>query len=401
VHEETQLIALIAIGLALAVVGGYIAVSLRLSPIIGYLLAGIAVGPRTPGFVGDAELAHQVAEIGVILLMFGVGQHFSIKELWEMRTVALPGAFVQIGLVTVLTAVITLAWGWPFRCGLVFGLALSVASTVVLIRALETQNATNSPDGKIAIAWLIVEDLAMVLALVLLPALTGQPGGEASTADHAGHGVWLSLGVALGKVILFIALMLLLGARFFPWLLARIERTRSRELFTLTVAAMAIATAYGSAKLFGVSFALGAFFAGVVINESSLSKRAAADLQPFQDAFGVLFFVAVGMMFDPAILLQQPVRVLIVVAIIIIGKSFCAIPVVLVLRRPMSTALIVSAALAQIGEFSFILAALAVHLGLITLDVQNLILAGALISITLNPLVFFAVKRLHRMPAMA
>jgi monovalent cation:H+ antiporter-2, CPA2 family len=398
VHEETQLIALIAIGLALAVVGGYIAVSLRLSPIIGYLLAGIAVGPRTPGFVGDAELAHQVAEIGVILLMFGVGQHFSVKELWEMRTVALPGAFVQIAVVTVLTAVITLAWGWTFRCGLVFGLALSVASTVVLIRALENQNAANSSDGKIAIAWLIVEDLAMVLALVLLPALAGQPGGEASAA---GHGIWLSLGIALGKVILFIALMLVLGARFFPWLLARVERTRSRELFTLTVTAMAIATAYASAKLFGVSFALGAFFAGVVINESSLSKRAAADLQPFQDAFGVLFFVAVGMLFDPAILVREPLRVLIVVAIIIIGKSLCAIGVVLALRRPLSTALMVSAALAQIGEFSFILAALAVHLGIITLDVQNLILAGALISITLNPLVFSAAKRLHLRPATA
>jgi monovalent cation:H+ antiporter-2, CPA2 family len=401
VHEEPQLIALIAIGLALAVVGGYIAVSLRLSPIIGYLLAGIAVGPRTPGFVGDAELAHQVAEIGVILLMFGVGQHFSIKELWEMRTVALPGAFVQIGLVTVLTAVITLAWGWSFRCGLVFGLALSVASTVVLIRALESQGAASSPDGKIAIAWLIVEDLAMVLALVLLPAFAGAPGGEVSDAAHATHGIWLSLGIALGKVALFIALMLLLGARFFPWVLARIERTGSREMFTLTVAAMAIATAYGSAKLFGVSFALGAFFAGVVINESNLSKRAAADLQPFQDAFGVLFFVAVGMMFDPAILLHEPLRVLIVVAIIIVGKSLCAIGVVLVLRRPLSTALMVSAALAQIGEFSFILAALAVQLGIITLDVQNLILAGALISITLNPLVFYAVKRFQRVPAIA
>ncbi len=400
-HEETQLIALIAIGLALALVGGYIAVSLRLSPIIGYLIAGIVVGPRTPGFVGDAELAQQVAEIGVILLMFGVGQHFSVKELWEMRTIALPGAFVQIALVTVLTAVITLAWGWSFGCGLVFGLSLSVASTVVLIRALENQGAANSSDGKIAIAWLIVEDLAMVLALVLLPALAPQLGGEAPANAAADRGIWLTLGIALGKVAVFIVLMLVAGARFFPWLLARVERTRSRELFTLTVAAMALATAYGSAKLFGVSFALGAFFAGVVINGSSLSKRAAADLQPFQDAFGVLFFVAVGMLFDPAILLHEPLRVLIVVAIIIIGKSLIAVGVVLVLRRPLSTALMVSAALAQIGEFSFILAALGVHLGIISLEVQNLILAGALISITLNPLVFLAVKRFHRVPATA
>ena len=389
-HDETPLIALIAVGLALAFIAGYIAVRLRLSPIIGYLLAGIAVGPFTPGFVGEAHLASELAEIGVILLMFGVGMHFSVAELWSVRSIAVPGAIIQIMVATAMGVGMALSWGWSFGAGLVFGLALSVASTVVLLRALESSHAVDSPDGKVAIGWLIVEDLVMVLTLVLVPAFAEQLGGTA--ASHAADtGIWLSLGIALAKVGVFIAFMLVFGTRLFPGLLRQVERTGSRELFTLAVIALALGVAFGAAKLFGVSFALGAFFAGVVIHQSDFNHRAASDLQPLQDAFGALFFVAVGMLFDPMIVVREPVKVLIVVAIIIIGKSLAALAIVLALRRPLSTALTVSAGLAQIGEFSFILAALGVSHGLISVDAQNLILAGALLSITLNPLVFYAV----------
>jgi len=396
VHQETSLIAIIAIGLAFAFVGGFIAVRLRLPPLVGYLLAGIAVGPFTPGFVGDAKLASQLAEIGVILLMFGVGMHFSVGDLWAVRSIALPGALAQITVATLLGAGVGYLWGWSFGAGLVFGLALSVASTVVLLRALESAGAVDTPDGRIAIGWLIVEDLVMVLTLVLLPAFAGQLGGDSSAHAHsAGDGVWLSLGKTLAKVALFVGLMLVVGTRLFPWLLQRVERTGSRELFTLAVAALAIGLAFGSAKLFGISFALGAFFAGVVINESDLSHRAASDLQPLQDAFGVLFFVAVGMLFDPSILLRKPLQVLAVLTIIVVGKSLAAFGIVLALGRPLSTALTVSAALAQIGEFSFILAALGLSLGLLSPEGQSLILAGALLSITLNPLAFYAISLVH------
>jgi len=394
-HDETPLIALIAVGLALAFIAGFVAVRLRLSPIIGYLVAGIVIGPFTPGFVGELHLASELAEIGVILLMFGVGMHFSVAELWAVRSIAVPGAILQIVVATALGAVVALFWGWSFGAGLVFGLALSVASTVVLLRALESSHSVNTPDGKVAIGWLIVEDLVMVLTLVLLPAFAEQLGGSAPV-DHGNEmGVWLSLAIALAKVAVFIALMLVFGTRLFPWLLRQVERTGSRELFTLAVVALALGVAFGAAKLFGVSFALGAFFAGVVIHQSDFNHRASADLQPLQDAFGALFFVAVGMLFDPMILAREPLRVLIVVAIIIVGKALAALAIVLALRRPLSTALTVSAGLAQIGEFSFILAALGVSHGLIALDAQNLILAGALLSITLNPLVFFAVSRMR------
>lgn len=399
-HDEASLLALVAIGLALAFVCGYIAVRFRLSPIIGYLLAGIAIGPFTPGFVGEAHLASQLAEIGVILLMFGVGMHFSVSDLWAVRSIAVPGAVIQIIAATALGTAVAFFWGWTFGAGLVFGLALSVASTVVLLRALESSQSLETPDGKVTIGWLIVEDLVMVLALVLLPAFAAQLGGDAPGENHAsGTAVWLSLGLALAKVTVFIAIMLLFGTRLFPWLLQRVERTGSRELFTLAVIALALGVAYGSAKLFGVSFALGAFFAGVVIHRSDFNKRAATDLQPLQDAFGVLFFVAVGMLFDPTILVRHPVRVLIVVAIIVLGKSLAAFGIVLALRQPLSTALTVSAGLAQIGEFSFILAALGVKLELISLEAQNLILAGALLSITLNPFIFYMASRVR--PAQA
>jgi CPA2 family monovalent cation:H+ antiporter-2 len=385
--HDVPLIATIAVSLAFAFVGGLLAVRLRLPPLVGYLLAGIVVGPFTPGFVADAKLAPQLAEIGVILLMFGVGTHFSIRDLVAVRGMALPGAFTQIIVATALGAGMAILWGWSLGAGIIFGLSLSVASTVVLLRALEDRDMITSNDGRIAIGWLVVEDLLMVLALVLLPALTGVIGGDLSNNSES---LWPALVITIGKVVLFIGLMLVAGVRFFPWLLSRVERTGSRELFTLAVISLALGVAFGSAKLFGVSFALGAFFAGVVVNESDLSHRAAKDLQPLQDAFTVLFFVAVGMLFDPSILIRQPLQVLAALAIIVIGKSLAAFGIVRVLGGSMRTALIVSAALAQIGEFSFILAGLGVNLRLLPAEGLNLIVAGALLSITFNPAVFSA-----------
>jgi CPA2 family monovalent cation:H+ antiporter-2 len=385
--HDVPLIATIAVSLAFAFVGGLVAVRLRLPPLVGYLLAGIVVGPFTPGFVADAHLAPQLAEIGVILLMFGVGTHFSIRDLFAVRRVALPGAFTQIIVATALGAGMAILWGWSLGAGIIFGLSLSVASTVVLLRALQDRDMINTNDGRIAIGWLVVEDLLMVLALVLLPALTGVMGGN--VPNNSGN-LWLPVGVTLGKVVLFIGLMLVAGVRFFPWLLSQVEKTGSRELFTLAVVALALGVAFGSAKLFGVSFALGAFFAGVVVNESDLSHRAARELQPLQDAFTVLFFVAVGMLFDPSILIRQPLRVLAVLAIVVIGKSLAAFGIVRALRGSRRTALTVSAALAQIGEFSFILSGLGVKLDLVPAEELNLIVAGALLSITFNPAVFSA-----------
>jgi len=385
--HDVPLIATIAVSLGFAFAGGLLAVRLRLPPLVGYLLAGIVVGPFTPGFVADAHLAPQLAEIGVILLMFGVGTHFSIRDLFAVRRVALPGAFTQIIVATALGAGMAVLWGWSLGAGIIFGLSLSVASTVVLLRALQDRDMINSNDGLIATGWLIVEDLLMVLTLVLLPALTGVLGGDVPDDSQS---VWPAVGITIGKVVLFIGLMLIAGVRFFPWLLSRVEKTGSRELFTLAVVALALGVAFGSAKLFGVSFALGAFFAGVVVNESDLSHRAARELQPLQDAFTVLFFVAVGMLFDPSILIRQPLQVLAVLAIVVVGKSLAAFGIVRALGRSTRTALVVSAALAQIGEFSFILSGLGVKLGLVPAEELNLIVAGALLSITFNPAVFSA-----------
>ena len=385
--HDVPLIATIAVSLGFAFAGGLLAVRLRLPPLVGYLLAGIVVGPFTPGFVADAHLAPQLAEIGVILLMFGVGTHFSIRDLFAVRRVALPGAFTQIIVATALGAGMAVLWGWSLGAGVIFGLSLSVASTVVLLRALQDRGMIKSNDGRIATGWLIVEDLLMVLTLVLLPALTGVLGGDVPDDSQS---VWPAVGITIGKVVLFIGLMLIAGVRFFPWLLSRVEKTGSRELFTLAVVALALGVAFGSAKLFGVSFALGAFFAGVVVNESDLSHRAARELQPLQDAFTVLFFVAVGMLFDPSILIRQPLRVLAVLAIVVVGKSLAAFGIVRALGRSTRTALVVSAALAQIGEFSFILSGLGVKLGLVPAEELNLIVAGALLSITFNPAVFSA-----------
>ena len=390
--HDVALIETVAIGLSLAFLAGFAAVRVRLPPLVGYLLAGVAVGPFTAGFVADATLAPQLAEIGVILLMFGVGMHFSIRDLWAVRRLAIPGAIGQIAVATALGAGVASLWGWPLEAGLMFGLALSVASTVVLLRALEDRGLVHSADGRIAVGWLIVEDLVMVLALVLLPALSG------AAAPHGGHatppgGVWGALGLTLGKVAAFVVLMLVVGGRVFPWLLKRVEKTGSRELFTLAVVALSLGVAFGSAELFGVSLALGAFFAGMVVHESDLSHRAANELQPLQDVFGALFFVSVGMVFDPSVLVREPIHVLAVIGIIVIGKSIAAFGIVRALRGSLATALTVSAALAQIGEFSFILVALGIGLGLLPAESRSLVVAGALLSITLNPLVFEVVGR--------
>jgi monovalent cation:H+ antiporter-2, CPA2 family len=393
VHDETPLIALIAVGLVLSFICGYIAIRLRLSPILGYLVAGIIMGPYTPGFVGESHIASELAEIGVILLMFGVGMHFSVADLWAMRTVSVPGAVAQITVATVLGIGVTHLWGWSLACGLVFGLALSVASTVVMLRTLKDYNALDTPDGKITIGWTIVEDVVMVMVLVLLPAFFGPTGADAGHEESGSP--WLTLGLALGKVALFIVLMLVFGTRVFPWLLQKVERTGSRELFTLAVIALALGVAFGSSILFGTSFALGAFFAGMVINQSDLNHRAATTLEPLQDSFGTLFFVAIGMLFDPLIIVHHPVQVLAVLAIIVVGKSLAAFGIVRLLGHPLSMALLVSAALAQIGEFSFILTGLGVSLGVLSNEAESLVIAGALLSILVNPLVFYGVSKIH------
>jgi CPA2 family monovalent cation:H+ antiporter-2 len=396
--HETGLLATIAAGLGLAFIFGLAATRIRLPPLVGYLLAGVVVGPFTPGYVADVGLASQLAEIGVILLMFGVGLHFSIGDLLAVRKIAVPGAVAQIGLATLLGTIVARVWGWPWGGSIVFGMALSVASTVVLLRALEERGMLESADGRIAVGWLIVEDLATVLALVLLPALAVPLGGstQAVGATASGATVATAILLTLAKVAAFLALMLFVGRRAVPWLLERVARTGSRELFTLAVLAVALGIAVGAASLFGVSFALGAFFAGVVIAESDLSHQAAADALPLQDAFAVLFFVSVGMLFDPVVLVRQPVHVLTTVLIILIGKSIAAFAIVLFFRYPVQTALTISASLAQIGEFSFILAGLGITLGLLPEEGRSLVLAGALLSITLNPLAFAAVGPLDR-----
>ena len=394
--HDTALIATIAAGFGLAFVLGLAAARLKLPPLVGYLVAGVLVGPFTPGFVADASLASQLAEIGVILLMFGVGLHFSIGDLLSVRRIAIPGAVGQIALATLLGAGVAHLWGWSWGAGLVFGLALSVASTVVLLRALEARALLESADGRIAVGWLVVEDLVTVLALVLLPALAVPLGGQRLAEDGAGGSIVAALALTLLKVAAFLALMLFVGTRAVPWLLERVVRTGSRELFTLAVLAVAVGIAVGAASLFDVSFALGAFFAGVVISESDLSHQAAADALPLQDAFAVLFFVSVGMLFDPTVIVREPLHVLATVLIILIGKSLAAFAIVLVFRHPPRTALLISASLAQIGEFSFILANLGIALGLLPEEGRSLVLAGAIISITLNPLAFGIVEPVAR-----
>jgi len=396
VPHETTLIATIAAAFVFAFALGLLASLVRLPPLVGYLVAGVAIGPFTPGFVGDLALASQLAEIGVILLMFGVGLHFSIPDLMAVRRIAVPGAIGQILVATLLGTLLALGWGWDLVAGLTLGLSLSVASTVVLLRALEQQRKLDTSVGRIAVGWLIVEDLVMVLALVLIPAFAGALRGDSAQAPGAG-GALLLLGTTLAKVLLFVALALVVGKRLVPWLLNQVSRTGSRELFTLAVLAVALGIAFGSSALFGVSFALGAFFAGVILSESDLSQRAAERSLPLQDAFAVLFFVSVGMLFDPSIVVRAPWQLLGVMLIIVIGKSIAAFAIVLLFRFPVGTALTVSASLAQIGEFSFILAAMGVALGLLPPDGRDLILAAALLSITLNPLFFALQPRIERL----
>ncbi|GAB3508612.1 YbaL family putative K(+) efflux transporter [Pseudoxanthomonas daejeonensis] len=387
--HDTSLIDIVAVGLGLAFVLGAIANKLRLSPLVGYLLAGVAVGPFTPGFVADQEIANQLSEIGVMLLMFGVGLHFSLDDLLEVKWIAVPGAMAQIAFATLLGMGLAWAMGWPLIQGLVFGLALSVASTVVLLRAMEERRLLDTKRGRIAVGWLIVEDLVMVLALVLLPALGGMLGEGGTRPEEASLGVILAaLGWTLLKVSLFVAVMLVVGRRVIPWTLEKVAGTGSRELFTLAVLAIALGVAFGSAALFGVSFALGAFFAGMLLNESELSHKAANDSLPLRDAFAVLFFVSVGMLFDPRILVEHPWQVLATLAIIVLGKSVAAYWIVRAFRHPPSTAMTISVSLAQIGEFSFILAGLGVSLRILPPEGRDLVLAGALLSIIANPLLF-------------
>lgn len=400
-HHDTPLITTIVAGLVLAFIFGMIANRFRLPPLVGYLFAGVLVGPNTPGFVADQALGAELAELGVILLMFGVGLHFSLKDLMSVRALAIPGALAQIALATLLGLGLATLLGWGIGAGLLFGLALSVASTVVLLKALQDRRLIETERGRIAVGWLIVEDLAMVLALVLIPAIASLNGADSGVHDPfvsfveriigGSVGIWGVLGLTVIKVAAFVGFMLIVGRRLIPWALHATAHTGSRELFRLAVLAIALGVALGSAVLFGVSLALGAFFAGMILSESELSHRAAQETLPLRDAFAVLFFVSVGMLFDPSIIITNPLPVLATVFIIIIGKSLAAFGIVLLFRRPMATALTISASLAQIGEFSFILASMGVSLAILPPEGQDLILAGALISIVLNPLVFWAI----------
>ena len=388
-HDIT-LIATIAAGFGLAMIFGLIAVRLRMPPLVGYLMAGIVISPTTPGFVADIGLASQLAEIGVMLLMFGVGLHFSLDDLMAVKRIAVPGAVVQIAVATLLGMAVSTMWGWDIGAAIVFGLCLSVASTVVLLRALEAKGLLKSINGQIAVGWLVVEDLVMVMVLVLLPALAGVLSGD--TAAASGSDLGLAMAITLAKVVAFIVFMLVVGRRVLPRLLWWVARTGSRELFTLSVVAIAVGVAFGAAALFDVSFALGAFFAGMMMRESEFSHRAADESLPLRDAFAVLFFVSVGMLFDPAVIWTQPLKLLLVVAIIMVGKTIAAVLLVLAFRYPLNTALTVGASLAQIGEFSFILAGLGVNLGLMPAEGQSLVLAGALISIAANAALFSAIE---------
>ncbi|ANX05207.1 YbaL family putative K(+) efflux transporter [Immundisolibacter cernigliae] len=396
--HDVNLIATIAAGFGLAMVFGFLAARFRMPPLVGYLLAGIMISPATPGFVADVGLAGQLAEIGVMLLMFGVGLHFSLDDLMAVRRIAIPGAIVQIAAAVALGMATASFWGWSIGASLVFGLCLSVASTVVLLRALEAKGLLKSINGQIAVGWLIVEDLVMVLVLVLLPALAGvlTSAGTSSQAITPTNEIWQAVGITLAKISAFIVLMLVVGRRVLPKVLWLVARTGSKELFTLTVVAIAVGVAFGAAKLFDVSFALGAFFAGMMMRESEFSHRAADESLPLRDAFAVLFFVSVGMLFDPNVILTQPVKLLAVVAIIMIGKTLAAVVLVLLFRYPLNTALTVGASLAQIGEFSFILAGLGVALGLLPVEGQSLVLAGALISIAANSAIFAAIEPMQQ-----
>lgn len=400
---HTPLIATLVAGLGLAFILGTLANRLRLSPLVGYLLAGVLIGPFTPGFVADQALARQLAELGVILLMFGIGLHFSLHDLLSVRTIAVPGAFGQMALVTSLGFIVTQAIGWPIGAGLVFGLALSVASTVVVLRALQEKRQLETDGGRIAVGWLVVEDVAMILALVLLPAFADVLGGTANRAEPENSGMLTffephtisgALGLTLAKLAAFFALMAIVGRRVIPAILHYVAHTGSRELFRLAVLAIALGVAFGAAELFGVSFALGAFFAGMILAESQLSQRAAQETLPLRDAFAVLFFVSVGMLFNPMILVEQPLLVAATFLIIVIGNAAAASAIAVMFGYSLPIAVTLGLSLAQIGEFSFILAGLGVELNLLPETGRDLVLAGAILSILINPLLFAGLDRL-------
>lgn len=392
-HPETALLVTLAGAFGVAFVFGLIAAKLRMPPLVGYLLAGMALGPHSPGFVADVALAGQLAEIGVILLMFGVGLHFSPGDLMKVRHIALPGALLQMLVALALGTTLALSWGWAPGGAIVFGLSLSVASTVVVLRVLEDRNLLDSVDGRIAVGWLVVEDLLVVIALVLLPAVLEVVGGSTGAGASGGAALAKVVAITVIKVAAFILLMAAVGRRAVPWLLTHVARTGSRELFTLAVLAVAVGVAVGAAALFGVSFALGAFVAGVVISESDLSYRAGADALPMQDAFAVIFFVSAGMLIDPQVLLQQPLKVAATVGVILLGNTVVSTVLMVLLRHPLGASLRLGASLGQIGEFSFILAALGVKLGVLTDEGRSLILAGALCTIVLNPALFWVVGK--------
>ncbi|MGD9742271.1 MAG: YbaL family putative K(+) efflux transporter, partial [Dongiaceae bacterium] len=395
--HAAPLITTIVSGLVLAFVLGALADRFRISPLVGYLLAGVLVGPFTPGFVADQGLARQLAEIGVILLMFGVGLHFSLKDLLAVRWIAIPGAAIQILLITPMGMALAWLLGWSAGAGLVFGLSLAVASTVVVLRVLEQKRLVDGDAGRIAIGWLIVEDVAMVIALVLLPVSIGllKTEGTASAGLLPLSEMLLPLGITLAKIAAFVGIMLLIGRRIIPWILHHIAHTGSRELFRLAILAIALGVAYGSAELFGVSFALGAFFAGMILSESELSQQAAAESLPLRDAFAVLFFVSVGMLFDPWILVDDPWAVVATVLIIVVAKPAMAVAIGVAFRLPAEVTLIIAGTRAQIGEFSFILAGLGLSLGLLPEHGRDLVLAGAMLSILVNPIFFAVTARLR------
>jgi CPA2 family monovalent cation:H+ antiporter-2 len=389
------LITTIGLGLLYALICGTLAALARLPPIVGYLVGGILLGPHTPGIVGDTETALELAELGVILLMFGVGLHFSPAELLSVRRVALPGAVTQMAVATALGALLARQWDYSWVQALLFGVSLSVASTVVLLRALAERDATSSPAGRIAVGWLVVEDLTVLLVLVMLPAIAGLFGGAAAglAARVPGENPLVTVGIALGKVVLFVALAVPLGRRAIPWALVMIAHLRSRELFTLATLAFSIGIAFAAAKVFGVSFALGAFFAGMVMHGSGMAARAAEQSLPFRDAFAVLFFVSVGMLFDPAVLVDRPGAVAATLGVVVIGKALAAAAIMLILRQSFAATATVTAALAQIGEFSLVLAEQGIGLGLMPAQARDPILAAVVGSIALNPAVFWLSRR--------
>lgn len=392
-HQDAPLLFTIAIAFAAAFLLGYAALRAGLPPLVGYLIAGIMLGPHSPGFVGNVELASQLAEVGVILLMFGVGLHFSPGDLMRVRRVALPGALIQMPIAIAMGTGLAVSWGWSLPAAIVFGLALSVASTVVVLRVLEARGLLDSYDGRVVVGWLVVEDVMVVLALVLLPSIIAVTGGPAE-ANADGHGLAWTISFTILKVVAFMVLMGVVGRRAVPWLLTHVAQLGSRELFTLSVLGVALGVAIGAAALFGVSLALGAFVAGVVISESELSYRAGSDALPMRDAFAVLFFVSIGMLIDPMVIVRRPLHMVETVMMIIVGNTVVATVLMVLLKHPLRSSLRLGASLGQIGEFSFILAGLGVSLGVFTEEARSLILGAALLTITINPFLFNGMDRL-------